>query len=92
MILQVLIIKIIPTDYNLVVSTTNSNFSIVIEKPRSASSITMLPVRSFYIGNMFIKQNLIVRIPCINVYNNGFVQSIPYVYTNEQWKEILLFA
>ena len=68
MILQVLIIKIIPTDYNLVVNTTNSNFSITIEKPRSASSITMFPVQSSYIGNISIKQNLIVRIPCINVY------------------------
>ena len=81
------------SNYDITVTTSNSNFSIQVSKPRRASSVAILPVRGSSIGQPFVKENLPVSIPCINVYNNNkFVQSIPYVYTNGQWREAVPYV
>ena len=81
------------SNYDITVTTSNSNFSIQVSKPRRASSVAVLPVRGSSIGQPFVKENLPVSIPCINVYNNNkFVQSIPYVYTNGQWREAVPYV
>lgn len=58
-----------------------------VTKPRSASSVAILPVRSTYKGTIYTKGKLIVSIPCINVYNSSkMLQAIPYVYTKNKWE------
>ena len=76
------------SDYDEIITTNSSTFTIDVAKPREASSVAVIPVRGIYIGSVFAKDGLIVSIPCINIYtDNHFLQAIPYVYTNGQWKK-----
>lgn len=76
------------SDYDEIITTNNSTFTIDVAKPREAYSVAVIPVRGIYIGTVFTKDGLIVSIPCINIYtDNDFLQAIPYVYTNGQWKK-----
>lgn len=74
-------------NYHLLVTVTGTTVKTSVTKPRSATSVSVLPVRNSYRGTIVTKENLIASIPCINVYNNNrMVQAIPYVYTGGQWK------
>lgn len=76
------------SNYDTTVVVSGSSFSINIEKPRRASSVAILPIRNSYAGDVFTKDDLIVSIPCINIYENGkMLQAIPYIYISGQWRE-----
>ena len=79
-----------PSDYNVIVKTSDKVFTIVTEKPRRAKSVAVLPVRGTVMGALYIATGLITSIPCINIYiKNKCYQTIPYVFTSGKWEETL---
>lgn len=78
-------------DYSLVISVTG-DFAINVKKPRTAKSVSILPVRigDNVQGAVYTATNLIFAIPCINIHTNGTMkQSIPYIWSGGTWKQVL---
>lgn len=81
------------SNYDVIINTYG-DFTISVDKPRNANSVAVLPVQlngaTTLQGSISTQNNLIVSIPCINIYTKGDMkQSIPYIYSNGEWKSYI---